>query len=162
MDIIRGIAIILMTVYHQGLVYSLDGRANHVSYFLGYLAAPFFLAVSGGGLWYHEHRYRWPIKMIVHGITLFLFAWMVDVIAHQRFNIDWDIFQLIGIGYAVFGAFNILGNNTRKYVALAVLIAVVCWVWSRLVLDGACDGGAHVDAGPETDEAVFSVWWHWT
>ncbi|PQP33386.1 hypothetical protein C6A37_13180, partial [Desulfobacteraceae bacterium SEEP-SAG9] len=35
-----------------------------------------------------------------------------------------DIFQLIGIGYAIFGAFNFLGNNTRKYVALAILICL--------------------------------------
>ncbi|MDY6793336.1 MAG: hypothetical protein SWH54_18880 [Thermodesulfobacteriota bacterium] len=141
MDIIRGIAIIFMTVYHQGLVYSLDGRANHVSYFLGYLAAPFFLAVSGGALWYHERHYRWPIKMIVHGITLFLFAWMVDVIAHQRFNIDWDIFQLIGIGYAIIGAFNILGNNTRKYFALAILIGL----WA-------------VFPNLRPDKGVFAIW----
>lgn len=124
MDMIRGIAIILMTVYHQGLVYSLDGTANNVSYFFGYLAAPFFLAVSGGSLWYHERRHQWPLKMIVHGITLFLFAWIVDIMAHQSLQIDWDIFQLIGIGYAIFGAFNFLGNNTRKHVALAILICL--------------------------------------
>jgi Heparan-alpha-glucosaminide N-acetyltransferase, catalytic len=34
LDIIRGIAIILMTIYHQGLVYSLDGTANNISYFI--------------------------------------------------------------------------------------------------------------------------------
>jgi uncharacterized membrane protein len=124
MDIIRGIAIILMTVYHQGIVYSLDGTANNVSYFFGYLAAPFFLAVSGGSLWYHESRHQWPLKIIVHGITLFLFAWIIDIMAHQRLQIDWDIFQLIGIGYAIFGAFNFLGNNIRKYVALAILICL--------------------------------------
>lgn len=124
MDIIRGIAIILMTVYHQGIVYSLDGTANNVSYFFGYLAAPFFLAVSGGSLWYHESRHQWPLKIIVHGITLFLFAWTVDIMAHQSLKIDWDIFQLIGIGYVIFGAFNFLGNNIRKYVALAILICL--------------------------------------
>ena len=124
MDIIRGIAIILMTVYHQGIVYSLDGTVNNVSYFFGYLAAPFFLAVSGGSLWYHESRHQWPLKIIVHGITLFLFAWTVDIMAHQSMKIDWDIFQLIGIGYVIFGAFNFLGNNIRKYVALAILICL--------------------------------------
>lgn len=141
MDIIRGIAIILMTIYHQGLVYSLDGTVNNVSYFFGYLAAPFFLAVSGGSLWYHESRHKWPLKMIVHGIILFLFAWMVDIIAHQSFKIDWDIFQLIGIGYAIFGAFNFLGNNTRKYIALAILI--VLWAAFPYL---------------RPDKGVFAIW----
>jgi len=141
MDIIRGIAIILMTVYHQGFVYSLDGRTNSISYFFGYLAAPFFLAVSGGSLWYHESRYKWPAKMIVHGAILFLFAWTVDIIAHQSFQIDWDIFQLIGSGYAIFGAFNFLGNKTRKFVALAALI----FLWALFPF-------------LRPDSGVFAIW----
>ena len=96
LDMVRGIAILFMTVYHQGLIYPLKDEAYASSFFVGYLAAPFFLAVSGGSLFFHEKRHHWPFKMIIHGAVLYLFAWLLDIIVHRSFRIDWDIFQLIG------------------------------------------------------------------
>lgn len=127
MDMLRGLAIVLMTVYHQGLIFTLDAPLKSASYFMGYLAAPFFLTVSGGSLWHHENRHRNSLKMVVHGLVLFVFAWSVDILAHQSLKVDWDIFQLIGIGYAVFGFLNALGGNGRKYVILVFAVGLMAF-----------------------------------
>lgn len=141
MDIIRGIAIIFMTIYHQRLIFQPEDLSGTIAYFLGYLAAPFFLAVSGMVMFLHEEKHRWPFKMIVHGSVLFAMAWSIDVIYHRSFAVDWDIFQLIGAGYVFFGVLNYLDSKIKKYAALAALILV----WSLIK-----------DIRP--DDGIFPIW----
>ena len=141
MDMIRGIAIIFMTIFHQWLIYRPDGIVGAISIFLGYLAAPLFLSVSGMVVLFHEKKYRWPFKMVVHGLVLFSMAWSIDILYHQTFKISWDIFQLIGAAYIILGFSNYLGHGSKKYLSLSLLI--IAWIFAPSI---------------RPDQGVFPIW----
>ena len=88
----------MMTIPHQTIVFGLKhSLVGHQLYMIGYYyTRPMFIAVSGMAIVLYERKYRCPFRMIVHGVVLFLMAWCVDIITHQNYGIDWDIFQLIG------------------------------------------------------------------
>lgn len=141
LDLVRGFAIFSMTVFHQSLVIQLDGDWLLFANFLGFIAAPLFLIISGAAVAFHEHRYHWPFKMIVHGGLLFALAYCLDVFAHLSWQVDWDVFQVIGACYAGLGLFDYLGYGWCKFVALAVVLL-----------------GLAVFPAVRPDQGVFPVW----
>jgi hypothetical protein len=86
-----------------------------------------FIAVSGIAIVLYERKYRCPFRMIVHGVVLFLMAWCADIITHQNFGIDWDIFQLIGGCYAIAGLFNYVERNDLRM--LGVFGLILFWLF---------------------------------
>jgi hypothetical protein len=124
LDILRGLAILVMTLYHQTIPFHLDtfGIGYQLSLFTGYYIVPLFIAVSGVAIVFYEKKYRWPFRMIVHGVALFMMAWCADIISHQSFRIDWDIFQLIGACYAISGFFHYIRSKELRYVVMMGLI----------------------------------------
>ena len=145
LDILRGLAIILMTLPHQTLPFNLQSSViGHQLFVIGaYYTRPMFIAVSGMALVLHEKKYRWPFRMIIHGGVLFTMAWSVDVVSHQSFAIDWDIFQLIGGCYAIAGLLGYLRDDGKKLLGLLLL----CMVW-----------GLIPDLRP--DQGLFPIWPH--
>jgi len=124
LDILRGLAIIMMTIPHQTIVFGLKhSLVGHQLYMIGYYyTRPMFIAVSGMAIVLYERKYRCPFRMIVHGVVLFLMAWCVDIITHQNYGIDWDIFQLIGGCYALAGLFNYIERNDLRLLGVFALI----------------------------------------
>ena len=143
LDILRGLAIIAMTLPHQTLPFGLQNTViGHQLFIIGaYYTRPLFITVSGIALVFQEQKYRCPFRMIVHGSVLFIFAWCVDVITHQNFGIDWDIFQLIGSCYAMAGLFSYIGNDYKKY--LGILTLILIW---------------YIFAPLRPDQGLFPVW----
>lgn len=143
LDILRGLAIIAMTLPHQTLPFGLQNTViGHQLFIIGaYYTRPLFITVSGIALVFQEQKYRCPFRMIVHGSVLFIFAWCVDIITHQNFGIDWDIFQLIGCCYAMAGLFSYIGNGYKKY--LGILTLILIWYFS---------------ASLRPDQGLFPVW----
>jgi len=145
LDILRGLAILLMTLPHQTLPFGLEtSYIGHSLFVIGaFYTRPLFIAVSGIALVLHEQKYRWPFRMVVHGSVLFAMAWSVDVISHQSFAVDWDIFQLIGACYAIAGLLNYLGDDRKKFGGVIVL----CLIWAFI---------------PEIrpDAGLFPIWPH--
>lgn len=123
-DILRGIAIIMMTIPHQTIIFGLrDSAVGHQLFLNGYYyTRPMFIAVSGMAIVFYERRYHCPFRMIVHGIVLFLMAWCADIVTHQIFRIDWDVFQLIGACYAIAGLFNYIERNDLRLLGVSTLI----------------------------------------
>jgi len=124
LDILRGLAIIMMTIPHQTIVFDLKhSLIGHQIYLIGYYyTRPMFIAVSGIAIVLYERKYRCPFRMMVHGVVLFLMAWCADIITHQNFGIDWDIFQLIGGCYAIAGLFNYIERDTLRLLGVFALI----------------------------------------
>jgi hypothetical protein len=143
LDVLRGLAIILMTLPHQTLPFGLQSSIiGHQLFVIGaFYTRPLFIAASGMALVLHERKYRWPFRMIVHGSVLFAMAWSVDVVSHQSFAVDWDIFELIGACYAIAGFLNYLGDGKKKLWGLIVM----CLVW-------VCVPATRPDAG------LFPIW----
>ena len=125
LDLIRGLAIVLMTVAHQGFFYELEGGVKFVWRMMAYLAVPFFLSVSGMAMALAARSHRWPFRMVVHGAVLFGVTWGLDVVFHRSFRVDWDIFQIIGATYVLLGALNYLGRGLRQYLVLAAIVLVL-------------------------------------
>lgn len=124
LDILRGLAIIMMTIPHQTIVFDLKhSLIGHQIYLIGYYyTRPMFIAVSGMAIVLYERKYRCPFRMMVHGVVLFIMSWCVDIITHQNFGIDWDIFQLIGACYAIAGLFNYIERNDIRLIGVSALI----------------------------------------
>ena len=126
LDILRGLAIIMMTLPHQTLPFNLQSTLiGHQLFIIGaYYTRPMFIAVSGMAIVLYEKKYQWPFRMITHGCILFTMAWSADVLTHQRLNVDWDIFQLIGACYAIAGTLCYAGDNRKKFFVLFVLLLI--------------------------------------
>jgi hypothetical protein len=126
LDILRGLAIILMTIPHQTLLFGLNTSVigHHLFVIGAYYTRPIFIAVSGMALVMFEKKYRCPFQMIVHGTVLFIMAWCVDIVTHQNFGIDWDIFQLIGGCYAAAGLFHYIEKIQLRLLGIFVLVLI--------------------------------------
>ena len=127
LDFLRGFSIFAMTVFHQSLVFSGKGVSDNpvissIVIYFGYIAAPFFIAVSGMSLHFFEKKYTYPVKIVVHGLVLFSFATMLDIIFHRSWSIDWDIFQVIGMSISIFGLLDLINGRIRT-VVLAIVVA---------------------------------------
>jgi hypothetical protein len=124
LDIHRGLAIIMMTIPHQTIVFGLKHSiVGEQIYMIGYYyTRPMFIAVSGIAIVLYERKYRCPFRMVVHGVVLFLMAWCADIITHQNFGVDWDIFQLIGGCYAITGIFNYIERLDFRLLGVSALI----------------------------------------
>ena len=131
LDILRGFAILIMTLFHQTVPFALysSGVGYHLSVFTAYYIVTMFIAVSGIAIVFFGKKYRCPFRMIVHGIVLFLMAWCADIITHQSLRVDWDIFQLIGCCYAISGFFNYITRDDLRYAGLFIL--VLAWLISK-------------------------------
>lgn len=145
LDILRGLAILLMTVTHQLLPFGLqpDALGQHLLVIGSYYTRPLFIALSGIALVLYARKYRWPFRMMVHGSVLFLMAWTVDLGSHQSLAIDWDIFQLIGACYAIAALFSYLNNHIARYAAVSILILV----W-------------YANPALRPDHGLFPIWPH--
>jgi len=143
LDILRGLAIIMMTVPHQTLPFNLQSTSiGHQLFIIGvYYTRPMFIAVSGMAIVLYEKKYQWPFRMITHGCILFAMAWSADVITHQSLRVDWDIFQLIGACYAIAGALSYAGDNRKKFLGLFVLLLI--WVFLPSI---------------RPDQGLFPIW----
>lgn len=102
-DCLRGLAIVLMTTYHLSFAYSLSNLM--LLHFIGKLAAPMFILISGFTLLLHNKKYNSPSRTIVRGFCLFGLAWFLDVVRTQSVTIDWDVIQLIGFCYVLSGIY---------------------------------------------------------
>ena len=126
LDVIRGIAIIIMAVIHQTYFYRIDPDTHatllEVAGF--FFVRPLFIAVSGMAFFFNEKRNPYPFKLVVHGLVLFCMAWGLDIVFHQSLKVDWDIFQLIGACYFIFGLSDYLGFGLLKYTGLLLLVSV--------------------------------------
>lgn len=122
LDLLRGLAIFCMTSFHQSIVIQPDGSWKLFAGFIGFIAAPLFLAVSGMAFAFHERSHHWPFKMIVHGGLIFALAYGIDVFVHRSWQVDWDIFQIIGACYMGLGLLNYLGYGWLKLMALIIFI----------------------------------------
>ena len=131
LDILRGFAILIMTLFHQTVPFKLysSGVGYHLSLFTAYYIVPMFIAVSGIAITFFEKKYRCPFRMIVHGIVLFLMAWSADILVHQSLQVDWDIFQLIGCCYAISGVFNYIKRDDLRFAGLFILI--ITWLIAK-------------------------------
>ena len=131
LDILRGLAILVMTIYHQTIPFNLhsSGIGHQLGVFSTYYILTLFIAVSGIAIVFFEKKYHYPLQMVVHGIVLFMMAWCADLAAHQSFRIDWDIFQLIGICYAICGLFNYIERIDIRFSGIFIL--VVIWLIFR-------------------------------
>lgn len=126
LDILRGLAIIAMTLPHQMYLFKIHHTLFGHQWFIAgaYYTRPLFIAVSGMALVLSEMKIRWPFRMIVHGGVLFFMAWMIDVISHGSLQIDWDIFQVIGACYCIAGLMSYLGYGRKKLVCVALLLSI--------------------------------------
>jgi hypothetical protein len=125
LDLIRGLAIVFMTVIHQGFLYGLEGGVKFLWRMMAYLAVPFFLSVSGMAMALSARSHRWPFRMVVHGAVLFAVTWSMDVVFHRSFRVDWDIFQIIGVTYVLLGSINYLGSGLRHYLVLVAIVVLL-------------------------------------
>jgi uncharacterized membrane protein len=143
LDILRGLAILQMTLVHQTLPFGLHSTTvGHQLFIIGaYYTRPLFIAVSGIALVLHEQKYRWPFRMVVHGSVLFAMAWSVDIVFHRSLAVDWDIFQVIGACYAIAGLFSYLRNGKIK--CLAILSLIVIWAFAPVL---------------RPDRGLFPIW----
>ena len=126
LDVIRGVSIIIMAVFHQTHFYRIDPD-THVTLLevAGFVfVRPLFIAASGMAFFFNEKRNPYPFKLVVHGLLLFCMAWGLDIVFHQSLKIDWDIFQLIGACYFILGLSDYLGLGLLKYMVLLLLISV--------------------------------------
>ena len=130
LDILRGLAIILMTLYHQLLPFELAFTAfgRDLAIVSVFYTRAIFIAVSGIAIVLYEQKYRHPFKMIIHGVVLFTMAWCADIVTHQSFAIDWDIFQLIGGCYAIAGLFNYIGKVGMRFGAILFLLILMYFI----------------------------------
>lgn len=124
LDVLRGFAILAMTVYHQTIPFHLHsfGFGQQIGVSETYYILTLFIAVSGTAIVFFEKKYHCPFRMVVHGIVLFMMAWCADLVAHQSFRIDWDIFQLIGICYATCGLFNYIKRDDIRFAGIFILV----------------------------------------
>lgn len=143
LDILRGLAIIMMTLPHQTLPFNLQSTPiGHQLFIVGaYYTRPVFIAVSGMAIVLYEKKYQWPFRMVTHGCILFAMAWSADLVTHQRLNVDWDIFQLIGACYAIAGALCYAGNNRNKFFGLFVILLI--WFYFPTI---------------RPDQGLFPIW----
>lgn len=126
LDILRGLAIFVMTLYHQTVPFGLHsfGLGRQLGVFATYYILTLFIAVSGIAIVFFVKKYRCPFRMIVHGIVLFMMAWFADIITHQSFRIDWDIFQLIGACYALCGLFHYIDRDDIRLASVFILVCI--------------------------------------
>lgn len=122
LDLLRGLAIFCMTSFHQSIVIQPDGSWKLFAGFLGFVSAPLFLAISGLAVTFHERSHHWPLKMIVHGSLIFALSYVIDVLAQHGWRPVWNIFQIIGVCYAVLGLLDYLGYGWRKFILIAIVV----------------------------------------
>ena len=124
LDILRGLSILVMTLFHQTVSFNLhsSGIGYQLGVFSAYYIVPMFIAVSGIAIVFFVQKYRCPFRMIVHGCVLFMMAWCADIITHQSFRIDWDVFQLIGCCYAIGGLFHYIDRDDIRFAGLIILV----------------------------------------
>jgi hypothetical protein len=143
LDILRGLAIVLMTVYHQILPFGLGSTpiGRDLALITVFYTRPIFIAVSGIAIVFYERKYRCPFKMIVHGAALFTMSWCVDIVAHQSLRIDWDIFHLIGGCYVIAGLFNYVEKVGVRFLGILGLASI--WFFF---------------SGIRPDQGIFPIW----
>ncbi len=122
-DAARGLAIILMTVFHQHLLFSLKKTDPFV--FLGVsavggLAAPLFLAVAGISAFFFMRRHERPVEMILHGAVIFAVGWIMHFVVHKNFVVDFNAIEIIG------GCYFLLG--------MAWALSRLLWWWLPVIL----------------------------
>ena len=128
LDVMRGLAIVLMVAIHGRIHFPPLSTAfyNAVGSF-GTLAAPFFLICAGMGVGYLQGRYeeaRADLRRVLwrRGLFLMVFATIVGLL-HLDFSriLDWDVFTLIGAMYVLVAASGGLGWR-RTLVSIGVVM----------------------------------------
>ena len=145
LDVMRGLAIVLMTLPHQTLLFDLQNSfPGDILFLIGvYYTRPIFIGVSGMALLFNERKDHRPFRIFLHGAVLFLMAWSLDILVHRSLKVDWDIFQLIGACYGIAALTGCLGFGIRRFVGLAILVMV--WVAFPLL---------------RPNEGLFPIWPH--
>ena len=142
LDIMRGFTVIFMILYHIFMEW-MDwaprdyGFFRNIMGFLGFLAPPFFLIISGMAYNFFinkkiNERVSNPhifSEVIKRSLLIFVVPTVLQIGMEYIFNIEltniiyWSIFQVIGFSMIVFFSFLFLKPNLRRilYVSLIIL-----------------------------------------
>ncbi len=143
LDALRGIAVILMVQQHLGVWLWNAPRNSLLNLFreypllmsvnwLGNLAAPLFITLSGIGVIYLKNSYKKPdMTLIKRGIIIILFGYLLNLIACHWFSIgSWFVLHLIGACLIVSPLLNRLRSSMLILISLLILVfAVMIQTW---------------------------------
>lgn len=102
LDVLRGLTIVAMIVFHFCLVYypAPSNLLTATIHFIGSLVGRFFLFMAGAGTWFFLQRYP-PIKLLWRGVFLFVLTYLIGVFIKGRYYPDWSLIQDIGFCFIV-------------------------------------------------------------
>lgn len=124
LDVVRGINIVAMIVYHFILPYYPEPTTPFASaiHFIGSLVAPLFFFLSGSGVRFFFDKYK-PLTLFKRGVFLFLVALLVSILLKRHFYVDWNLIEDIGVAFMVMAILSWLGRY--KFLAAVLIYAVL-------------------------------------
>ena len=126
LDVLRGINIAAMIIYHFCLVYYPNPITlpTTLIHFVGSLVGRLFLFLAGVGTWFF-FRKRPSITLLKRGIFLFLLTALINFFIEGDYYIDWNIIQDIGFCFIIMALLAYFSLRYKFW--LALVIYLVCF-----------------------------------
>lgn len=137
LDILRGINIVAMVIYHFILPYFPQPSTSYAQaiHFMGSLVAPLFFFLSGSGVRFFFEKHK-PFELFKRGLFLFLIAFAVSIVFKRRFYLDWNLIEDIGLAFIIM-SFIAWAKTYKFWLATAIyLILFVLFVIFNFKIDG--------------------------
>ena len=102
LDLMRGVTIIAMVVFHFSLLYYTAPTSNYarVVFGIGAFVGPLFLYLAGAGVWYFTQRYS-AGRLFKRGLFLVALTFLISVFIKRQLYLDWTLIQDVGLAYLV-------------------------------------------------------------
>lgn len=129
LDVLRGLTIAAMVVFHYSLLYFFQptsGYALVVRFFGGFIA-PMFFFLSGIGVWFFLQRNS-PGQLFKRGVFLCALTLAIGVFYKGRWYVDWSLIQDVGFAFIIIA---VIARITRHRFAAALWLYLVCYAVYR-------------------------------
>ncbi len=136
LDILRGIAVLLMVQQHTGYWFWQSGGSisNLLTKYpvmvimngLGGLAAPLFITLAGAGTALSFSAGRTDREIFLRGIVLILFGYLLNIMTPAWFAPwSWYVLHLIGFGMCLFPLLRRVNSYMLFFIAFLIIISSV-------------------------------------
>lgn len=125
LDVLRGLTIAAMVVFHYSLLYFSAATNDYIRvvFSLGSYVGPMFFYLSGAGAWFFLQRNP-PIQLFKRGIFLFVLTLLIGIFVKGRWYVDWSLIQDVGFAFIVIA---VIARITRHRFAAALWLYLVCY-----------------------------------
>lgn len=134
LDLLRGITIVAMVVFHFVLLYYPRPTTTYATlmFSIGAFVPPLFIYLAGAGVWFFLQRYP-PTVLLKRGAFLLGLTLLISFFIKGRFYFEWTMIQDIAVAY-VLCAMLALVTRYRFIAGVGLYLASIVLAWVGGVL----------------------------